>query len=76
MASTTLFSALNPFSRRGSAFDRAVQFVARFGYGARGFVYLSIGLLTLMAALDMVGSSVGAGGLSAPWRGSRSAVSG
>jgi hypothetical protein len=62
MASTTLFSALNPFSRRGSAFDRAVQFVARFGYGARGFVYLSIGLLTLMAALDMVGSSVGAGG--------------
>lgn len=62
MTLATRLSALNPFARRGSAFDRTVQFVARFGYGARGFVYLSIGLLTLMAALDLVGSSVGTGG--------------
>lgn len=58
----TRLSALNPFARRGSAFDHGVQIVARFGYGARGFVYLSIGLLTLLAAIDVVGSSVGTGG--------------
>ena len=62
MTANRRLSALNPFSRRGSAFDKAVQLVARFGYGARGFVYLSIGFLTLMAALDRVGSSVGTGG--------------
>ena len=62
MTENRRLSALNPFSRRGSAFDKAVQLVARFGYGARGFVYLSIGFLTLMAALDRVGSSVGTGG--------------
>lgn len=62
MTATTRLSALNPFSRRGSTFDKAVQLVARFGYGARGFVYLSIGFLTLMAALDRVGASVGTGG--------------
>lgn len=62
MTTTTRLSALNPFARRGSAFEKAVQLVARFGYGARGFVYLSVGLLTLMAALDMVSSSVGTGG--------------
>lgn len=55
-------SAFNPFSRRGSAFDRWVQIVARFGYGARGFVYLSVGLLILLAAVDVVSSSVGTGG--------------
>lgn len=62
MTTTTRMSSLNPFSNRSSAFDNAVQLVARFGYGARGFVYLSIGVVTLMAALDMVGSSVGTGG--------------
>lgn len=36
--------------------------VARVGYGARGFVYVSIGLLTLLAALDFGGEAVGARG--------------
>ncbi len=58
----TRLSAFNPFARRGSAFDHAVQIVARFGYGARGFVYLSVGLLTLLAAIDVVSASVGTGG--------------
>lgn len=58
----TRLSAPDPFARRRSAFDHGVQIVARSGYGARGFVYLSLGLLTLMAAIDVVGSSVGTGG--------------
>ncbi|MBB5747310.1 DUF1206 domain-containing protein [Brevundimonas variabilis] len=58
----TRLAVPNPFSRTSPTVDKVVQLVARFGYGARGFVYLSIGLLTLMAALDMVDSSVGTGG--------------
>ncbi|KPF80146.1 hypothetical protein IP78_07565 [Brevundimonas sp. AAP58] len=35
---------------------------ARVGYGARGFVYVSIGVICLMAALDMTGDAVGSSG--------------
>jgi hypothetical protein len=39
---------------------------ARIGYGARGFVYLSIGLLALAAALGVGGDTIGSQGV-APW---------
>ena len=44
--------------------DDAVELAARFGYGARGFVYLSAGILTLLAATDHIGSAVGSSGAS------------
>lgn len=40
----------------------AVEWAARLGYGARGFVYLSAGVLTLLASLDQIGSAVGSSG--------------
>ena len=39
-----------------------IETAARVGYGARGFVYASVGTLTLMAALDIGGRSVGTKG--------------
>lgn len=39
-----------------------VEWAARIGYGARGFVYLSVGVLTLLAAMDKIGSAVGSSG--------------
>lgn len=38
------------------------EYAARIGYGARGFVYVSIGVLTLLAALDIGGQAVGTKG--------------
>ena len=40
----------------------AGEWAARIGYGARGFVYLSVGVLTLLAAMDKIGSAVGSSG--------------
>lgn len=40
----------------------SVEWAARIGYGARGFVYLSVGVLTLLAAMDKIGSAVGSSG--------------
>lgn len=40
----------------------SVEWAARIGYGARGFVYLSVGVLTLLAAMDQIGSAVGSSG--------------
>ena len=39
-----------------------IELAARVGYGARGFVYLSIGMLVLLAAVDRVGDAVGSSG--------------
>jgi succinate dehydrogenase hydrophobic anchor subunit len=39
-----------------------LEWAARLGYGARGFVYLSAGLLILLAALGLVGDTVGVKG--------------
>ena len=36
-----------------------LELAARVGYGARGFVYLSAGVLILLAAVDLVGDAVG-----------------
>jgi len=40
-----------------------LEWAARLGYGARGFVYFNVGLVALLAALDMTGDSLGAGGI-------------
>ncbi len=52
-----------PFTRGSSRREAArdgVEWAARIGYGARGFVYLSAGLLTLMAVLDLMDGAAGA----------------
>ncbi len=39
-----------------------LELAARVGYGARGFVYLSVGCLILLSAVDVVGDAVGTKG--------------
>lgn len=51
-----------PILRRVPPLAILVELAARVGYGARGFVYVSIGVLTLLAALDLEGRSVGTQG--------------
>jgi hypothetical protein len=48
--------------RRVPPLQDLLELAARVGYGARGFVYLSVGLLLLFATLDMVGDAVGVRG--------------
>lgn len=45
--------------RRAPLWARLVELAARVGYGARGFVYLSVGVLTLLAAANLAGDAVG-----------------
>ena len=40
-----------------------LEWAARLGYGARGFVYFNVGLVALLAAMDLTGDSLGAGGI-------------
>lgn len=65
----TKAAGLGDAGRRRSALLRRVpnipvllEAAARIGYGARGFVYVSIGVLTLLAALDIGGQAVGTNG--------------
>ena len=51
-----------PLARRTPRLSVLLEWAARIGYGARGFVYLSAGTLTLMAATDRIGAAVGTGG--------------
>ena len=51
-----------PAARRTPPLAVLIEGAARVGYGARGFVYLSAGALTLLAALDRIGDAVGTGG--------------
>lgn len=51
-----------PVLRRVPPLRDLLEWAARLGYGARGFVYLSIGALTLLAATDRIGDSVGSRG--------------
>lgn len=39
--------------------DKVIEGLARVGYGARGFVYLSAGALTLLAATDVIAGAAG-----------------
>ncbi|MBA3998996.1 MAG: hypothetical protein C0461_00195 [Brevundimonas sp.] len=40
-----------------------LEWAARLGYGARGFVYFNVGLVALLTAMGLMGDSVGAGGI-------------
>jgi len=51
-----------PLARRTPRLSVLLEGAARIGYGARGFVYLSAGALTLLAATDRIGAAVGTGG--------------
>jgi len=62
----TRLAALGDRGRKHSALLRRVpplhdllELAARIGYGARGFVYLSAGVLILLAAVGLVGDTVG-----------------
>jgi len=48
--------------RRVPPLQDLLELAARVGYGARGFVYLSVGLLVLFATLNMIGDAVGVRG--------------
>lgn len=51
-----------PALRRVPRLQVLIEWAARVGYGARGFVYLSVGALILLAAVDLIGDSVGTKG--------------
>lgn len=51
-----------PLLRRLPPLRDLVELAARVGYGARGFVYLSVGVLILLAAVDLIGDAVGTRG--------------
>ncbi|WP_312599665.1 DUF1206 domain-containing protein, partial [Brevundimonas sp.] len=51
-----------PPARRMPRLHVLIEAAARIGYGARGFVYLSAGALTLLAATDRIGEAVGTSG--------------
>lgn len=51
-----------PWRRDAPSLAGTVEYAARVGYGARGFVYVSLGVLTLLAALDLGGQAVGTSG--------------
>jgi hypothetical protein len=42
--------------------DDLIRFTARFGYAARGIVYLATGLIALLAAVELRGAAVGTEG--------------
>lgn len=52
----------SPILRRVPRLQVLIEWAARVGYGARGFVYLSVGVLVLLAAMDLIGDSVGTKG--------------
>jgi hypothetical protein len=52
----------SPLLRRVPKMPVLLEGAARVGYGARGFVFLSAGLLILLAAVDRIGESVGTRG--------------
>ena len=52
----------SPLLRRVPPLHDLVELAARIGYGARGFVYLSVGVLILLAAVDLIGDAVGTKG--------------
>lgn len=52
----------SPLLRRVPPLHDLLELAARLGYGARGFVYLSVGLLVLFATLGLIGDAVGVRG--------------
>ncbi len=51
-----------PLLRRVPPLHLLIELAARIGFGARGFVYLSVGVLTLGATVGMTGNAVGTKG--------------
>ena len=51
-----------PLLRRVPPLHDLIELAARIGYGARGFVYLSVGALILLASVDLIGDAVGTKG--------------
>lgn len=51
-----------PFLARTPELKHWIEWAARVGFGARGFVYLSVGVLTLLGVFDVAGEAVGTGG--------------
>lgn len=47
-----------PLLRRVPPLQDLLELTARVGYGAQGFVYISMGAMALLAATDLTGSSV------------------
>lgn len=52
----------SPLLRRVPPLRDLLELTARVGYGARGFVYLSVGVLVLLAVLGLIGDAVGVKG--------------
>ena len=52
----------SPILRRVPPLRDLLELTARVGYGARGFVYLSVGVLVLLASVDVIGDAVGTKG--------------
>jgi hypothetical protein len=57
MSDHSLQTLIRRLGRRTPDTDTLIEGLARFGYGARGFVYLSAGALTLLAALNRGGEA-------------------
>lgn len=51
----------------GSDLNRALAFASRIGYGARGLVYLGVGVIALLAATDLVPRTTGTQGVLETW---------
>lgn len=49
----------SPLLRRVPPLQDLLELAARVGYGARGFVYLSVGVLVLLATFGLVGDTLG-----------------
>lgn len=52
---------------RGLDVSQAIELASRLGYAARGLVYLGLGSIVLMAALDLTPRAKGAKGLMRAW---------
>jgi hypothetical protein len=62
MSHRRLIDLLRRLGHKRRPSDRVVEGLARVGYGARGFVYLSAGALTLAAALQRGGEAITSSG--------------
>ncbi len=54
-------------ARLPKAARKALETTSRFGYAARGLVYLSVGAIALLAALDLTPKAKGTGGAIEAW---------
>lgn len=52
---------------RSPKLAKVLEGAARLGYAARGFVYLSLGVIVLLAAIDLAPRATGAKGLMEAW---------